>query len=269
MARFRFFFSSAQASVNPHGWTLPSSYAASKPDTKPTLIPNPAIFSNADVPRTLDLSQGVLHYPDTSHAAIHLALLQCFHRLQLGASALDVQVDEPPEYQEKTTPPSPKSASRPRKSQHWAVLVKLAVARFDAWWYNIQLVLTHAPAYANRAGSGAQIQLTKDYLPPLDVLLVWYVFMQDTSAYMAACRDREDQIPGLPSLCFPWMAVRAVIDMKSTYELPNGAKTLLLRCRINLLTSWNTLAAHQPITRKRLCPSLCTWLPRFRNMMNL
>ncbi|KAJ6785335.1 hypothetical protein PWT90_02602 [Aphanocladium album] len=226
MARFRF-FSSAQAGVDPHGWTLPSSYAASKPDTKPTLIPNPAIFSNADAPRKLDLSQGILNYPDASHAAVHLALLECFQKLRLGASALDVQVDEPPEYQEKMTPTSPKAASRPRKSQHWAVLVKLAVARFDAWWSNIHLVLTHAAAYANRAGSGAQIQLTKDYLPPLDVLLVWYAFMQDTVAYMAACRDREGQIPGLPSLCFPWMAVRAVIDMESmTYELPNGAKTL-------------------------------------------
>jgi hypothetical protein len=67
-------------------------------------------------------------------------------------------------------------------------------------------------------------QLTKEYLPPLDVLLVWYAFMQDSEAYHAACRDRERQIPRLENLCFPWSAIRDVIDMERfDFALPCAA----------------------------------------------
>lgn len=51
--------------------------------------------------------------------------------------------------------------------------------------------------------------------------------MLDSSSYATACHARENDVPGLANLCFPWKAVCAVIDMeKMVFQLPRGAQTL-------------------------------------------
>lgn len=218
------------AQVDPHDWTLPSSYTTSpsKSGGYQIPIPDPTVFSNAEIPRLSNsgLPDSTLTIPDPSHAAVHLALLECFHGLRLSATALDVPAELPPQYEEKNDNTSGSRAPA-TQSERWDVLLRLAVTRFGVWWSQIHLVLTHAAAYANRGGSKTQIQLTEPYLPPLDVLLVWYAFILDSDSYTSACRARQSEVPALPFLCFPWKAVCAVIDMETMmFELPRGAQTL-------------------------------------------
>ncbi|EEU33460.1 uncharacterized protein NECHADRAFT_98456 [Fusarium vanettenii 77-13-4] len=152
------------------------------------------VFANALIPSEPNVGnlETALAYPDVSHAAVYLALLEYFRNLWLSASALDIE------------------------------------------WTNINDVLNHAAVYAHHASDRVAVQLAKDYLPPLDVLLVWYAFMLDTDAYRAAyhaaCRDREPHVPPrIQKLCFPWPAIRDVIDIeKIQFSLPRAAQTLFL-----------------------------------------
>lgn len=220
-----------QTDVDPHYWKLPTSYSTSKPKDKPTVIPHPSIFSNAAIPTVADTNdvESILIYPDASHAAVHLALLDCFRKLWQSAEALDVEVDLPPEYNEKQTSTTAAASGPVRlpETKRWDLLIRLAITRFGVWWSKIRLVFTHASAYANHAGSKAQIQLTEGYLPPLDVLLVWYALMLDSDAYATTCQAMEDEVPGISNLCFPWMAIRKSIDMETmTFHLSKSAQNL-------------------------------------------
>lgn len=218
--------------LDPHTWTLPSSYKPAQPDGKQTIIPDPRVFSNVfSIPCETEAQsiETLLAYPDASHAAVHLALLECFRNLRAGAKALDVEVIQPPSYDE-TKSPVPASPSEPTQlpaSQKWDLLIKLAVTRFTTWWSGIELLLNHANAYSHHGGSRAALQLTKDYLPPLDILLVWYAFMLNSEAYDAACDTQGANATRLKSICFPWPAIRDIIDMdKMQLVLPRSAQKL-------------------------------------------
>ncbi|KIW34408.1 uncharacterized protein PV07_01186 [Cladophialophora immunda] len=216
-----------QAPVDPHEWRLPSVYSISKPGSRDTVIPNPRIFRNAFVPRgATDGRAGTsLVYPDISHAAVHLALLESFRGLRLTAGRLDVDVEKPAVSSEKAEPAEHPARTRLPASERWDLLIRLAVTRFTAWWTNIDRILYHATAFTHHAGGNSVVQLTKDYLPPLDVLLVWYAFMLDEDTYTAACHGRGT--PRLGELCFPWPAIRDVLDLDAmTYKLPPPAANL-------------------------------------------
>ncbi|KAI8649192.1 hypothetical protein NCS57_01455400 [Fusarium keratoplasticum] len=228
--RLRGVISGNQADVDPHCWKLPSSYSSCKPGGKQTVIPDPSIFVNAFPPTDAEVGNTatILACPDISHAAVHLALLECFRTLRLEASALQVDVHGLPAYTEKPRDdiPSTRTTGLP-ESQRWDLLIRLAVSRFAVWWTNIDHVLVHIAAYGHHAGDKVMVQLTKEYLPPLDVLLVWYAFMLDSDAYNAACRDHERRVARLEHLCFPWLAIRDVIDMdRFRFELPRTAQNL-------------------------------------------
>ncbi|KFX90733.1 hypothetical protein V490_06314 [Pseudogymnoascus sp. VKM F-3557] len=216
---------SSQADADPHSWNLLSSYSAPKPGGKQTVIPNPKIFANVFIPSEPQAGkvETILAYPQTSHTAVHLALLECFRNLRLSANALDVEVLQPPTYDQT---PRPGSAQLP-ESQRWDLLIKLAVTRFAGWWSNIGSVMNHASVYSHHGSKEVAVQLAKDYLPPLDVLLVWYAFALDSEGYDDACRNHERDIPQLRKLCFPWPAIRDVIDMdKMQFSLPRAAQNL-------------------------------------------
>jgi hypothetical protein len=165
-----------------------------------------------------------LIYPDISHAAVHLALLECFRRLRLSASRLDVEL-ETPTYSEKPSSGEHYAATKLPESERWDLLVRLAITRFMAWWMNIDRVFRHARAFTYHAGDQCVVQLTKDYLPPLDVLLIWYAFMLDEKSYTAACHSRG--IPEFAQVCFPWPALRDVLDVNTmTFKLPRAAENL-------------------------------------------
>jgi len=294
----------ADIRCDPHHWRLPSasSYTTPKPASSsttttvaatnygkkksrpPTLIPDPKVFKNAFIP--LDPEAGlstssatgtgsgsinstynddVPVYPDVSHAAVHLALLECFHGLRHSADALDFSnlqscnsqrhaqpqrsqtLPQPPIYSEKPRPLS-HVASAPVAGdpepcgqvaaigRNWDLLIQLAVDRFGTWWQSIAKVLKHAAAYTYVGHSKAAVQLGENYLPPLDVLLVWYVFMLhgDGDAYASACRDHRE-VPRLQHLCFPWEALRSAIDTNA--QVSNSPSALATAATASLTTT--------------------------------
>ncbi|KIW16158.1 hypothetical protein PV08_06209 [Exophiala spinifera] len=243
--------SGSRANVDPHEWRLPSSYsttsASGNRDKGTTVIPNPTIFRNVFVPSdpSLGLMEASLVYPDIGHAALHLALLECFRKLRLTASKLDVEVEQLAAYSEK--PPvdagaaatghhhddedaTAASPTRLPESERWDLLLRLAITRFTAWWMNVDRVLYHATAFTHHAGDKSAVQLTKDYLPPLDVLLVWYAFMLDSESYqtaMSSTRAPSSSSSKVGDICFPWPAIRDVLDLNTmTFTLPRAAENL-------------------------------------------
>ncbi|RYP57184.1 hypothetical protein DL770_010726 [Monosporascus sp. CRB-9-2] len=322
--RVRGKLSGYQADVDPHEWRLPgpSSYSSTRARTfaggsgsprssrfsfsssktnlendadnnndNTTPVPDPRIFRNAFIPGdpALAVSGGNLVYPDVSHAAVHLALIECFASLRRSSAWEELpDVDaHPPSYDDVHSDthsgahdekpgggeldgggPAENGESRSsspsttrttwtdtdESQRRWDLLVRLAVTRFGAWWANIDKMLNHAmaytpssyyqmpsfysPPYSSRShGSNrGMIQLAPDYLPPLDVLLVWYALILDPdystrSPYNAACRQHASSSPlvvtRLQHLCFPWPAIRDVIDLRTMrYELPRAAVSL-------------------------------------------
>jgi len=128
-----------QADRDPHDWPLPSSYSTSKAGGRETVIPNPTIFRNAFVPSeaTLGRTETSLVYPDISHAAVHLALLECFRRLRLSASRLDVELEKPA-YSEK-----------PRPREHYAP------TRLPESLLNLNVTVSRYPQYKTTSDSTA------------------------------------------------------------------------------------------------------------------
>ncbi|KAJ9637491.1 hypothetical protein H2204_004915 [Knufia peltigerae] len=230
-----------QANIDPHEWRLPSSYSTSgsgsrggDSTTTTTVIPNPKIFRNVFIPSdpSLGMMEGNLVYPDVGHAALHLALLECFRKLRMTASKLDVEVEQLAAYSEKADEAEEEeevnsaSPTRLPESERWDLLIRLAVTRFTVWWMNIDRVLYHATAFVHHAGDKSVVQLTKDYLPPLDVLLVWYAFMlDDNEVYTTTCSIRPSSKVG--GICFPWPAIRDALDLNTmTFTLPRAAENL-------------------------------------------
>ncbi|RYP64537.1 hypothetical protein DL771_008726 [Monosporascus sp. 5C6A] len=320
--RVRGKLSGYQADVDPHEWRLPglSSYSSAtlprrarrgsgsprssrfsfsgsitnlEGDTDhnntTTPVPDPRIFRSAFIPGdpALTVSGGNLVYPDVSHAAVHLALLECFANLRRSSAWEELpDVDaHPPSYDDVHSEahsrahdekpgdgeldgagPAEKGESGPsfpsttrttwtdddESQRRWDLLVRLAASRFGAWWANIDKTLNHAMAYtpssyyqmptsysppypfASDGNNPGIIQLAPNYLPPLDVLLVWYALILDPdystrSPYNAACRQHASPsvVSRLQHLCFPWPAIRDVIDLRTMrYELPRAAASL-------------------------------------------
>ncbi|KJZ78555.1 hypothetical protein HIM_01946 [Hirsutella minnesotensis 3608] len=183
----------------------------------------------------------LLLYPDVAHAAVHLALLECLYKLRLSANDLRVGTEHPPSYAETSTARPCSQALATPEDQSWHLLIRLAVERCSKWWSEIRSVLHHAPTYFHYARPGAAVQLSREYLPPLDVLLVWYALTLDSDAYGAICHARQDQVPGLQRICFPWPAIRDAIDLDTMRFTLQG---LLERARTGNLRSRQMGGAH-------------------------
>ncbi|RYP19171.1 hypothetical protein DL765_003486 [Monosporascus sp. GIB2] len=323
--RVRGKLSGYQADVDPHEWRLlgPSSYSSTTlprkartfaggsgsprssrfslsgsktspekdtDDNNTTPIPDPRIFRNAFIPGdpALAVLGGNLVYPDVGHAAVHLALIECFANLRRSSAWEELpDVDaHPPSYDDvhsdthsraydkelgdgeldgagsaetgETRPSSPSTtrttwADDDESQRRWDLLVRLAVTRFGAWMANIDKMLNHAMAYTpssyyqmpssysppysprSHGSNPGMIQLAPDYLPPLDVLMVWYALLlhpdySTRSPYNVACRQHASSpsvVSRLQHLCFPWPAIRDVIDLRAMrYELPRAAASL-------------------------------------------
>lgn len=221
--------------LDPHDWDLSSKEHVKKfgfsSKYPTTLIPDPAIFSDAIVP-ALKAEHGIqTKYPNPGHLAAHLGLIECFRKFQKNVfSSEQLEILDLPSYpgtagDETTT--AGDTAATLSNSRRWDTLIRLAVARFLIWFENIESVLTHAAAY-HRFGpdsNALHAAITADYLPPLDVMLVWYSYMQMPGAY------RRDNLahssPKLLEIPLPWEAVLAVMDLETfTYNLPSAAEKL-------------------------------------------
>ncbi len=194
------------------------------------MIPDPAIFRDVIVPAFDQVRNGVrLKYPNPGHLAVHLALLECFVKFkEKVTTAAELNVLDAPQYEENGKQgESPSTPETTQAVERWRTVVRLAVSRFAVWFENIESILRHATAY-HRYGSASNAHhaaITADYLPPLDVLLVWYAYMCSPSEYhndnLANGSSKLLEIP------LPWEALLNVIDMDSvTYKLRPAATRL-------------------------------------------
>ncbi|KAJ5084594.1 hypothetical protein NUU61_009173 [Penicillium alfredii] len=229
-----------------HAWVIaPQLFTPARSSEDEIQVPDPRVFLGVAAPPCYfavvapsisDILRARLLYPVPSQLAVHLCLVECFLRLReevLGAGN-DGQVDRDPprEYgkeREKKTEKEEqegKTSNQSHLSPHhkWDLFVKTAVTRFDRWWLKINNIIQHAKIYTGSTPSPILTTLSKDYLPPLDVLLVWYSYMLQPS-YARDCEEHEK--PNALKLAFPWSSLHGVIDPKTLeYKLPSAAKTL-------------------------------------------
>lgn len=224
--------------LEPHDWDLSSrehvrKFAISSKYPK-TVIPDRAIFSDAIVPALKSAEYGIqTRYPNPGHVAAHLGLIECFREFQKNVfTSEQLEILDLPSYpgtigNDGATAPTEDATASTSNTQRWDTVIRLAVARFQIWFENIESIVTHAAAY-HRFGpdsNALHAAITADYLPPLDVILVWYVYMQMPGAY------RRDNLahssPKLLEIPLPWEAILAVMDLDSfTYNLPPAAEKL-------------------------------------------
>ncbi|KAJ3496464.1 hypothetical protein NLG97_g2637 [Lecanicillium saksenae] len=211
--------------VDPHQWNCEwSPKDAQRPSSNAVVtIPRPAIFLVGAQ------AHPSMRYTSVSHCAAHLVLVECFQNLLRSARQLSISANCPPDYDRNPAHTHRKSLDVDADESFASdLLLRLAISRFHCWWLNISRVLTHSKAYSTQNDHHlGLIQLSKDYLPPLDVLLVWYAFMLDNDAYMAACASRHDVSHSLDMLAYPLMAILEAVDLdKMTFQLPQSAAIL-------------------------------------------
>ncbi|KJJ33637.1 hypothetical protein AFLA70_48g003990 [Aspergillus flavus AF70] len=147
------------------------------------------------------------------------------------------------------TRPTAATADMARTSQirKWELFVKAAVGRFDIWWQNIDKIIRHAKAYNIPAVAQQDTStLSKNYLPPLDVLLAWYSYILHPS-YSSDCETFGKKTAF--TLCFPWHALYEVIDRKTlVYNLPTAAANMFKTMSSQSVDLITCLASPPPYT---------------------
>jgi hypothetical protein len=224
--------SASAADLDPHLWDLSFSptWTASAASKHPkTVIPEPSIFRNLMTPSLENAEQGSLRgYPNPGHLAANLALIECFLKFKDAVTTsrkLDI-LDAPTYSNPQAAEKSATALDVAQATQRWNTVVGLATSRFQVWFENIESLLRHAAAY-HRYGPNSNAHhaaMTANYLPPLDVLMVWYAYMNHPSSY------RDDNLAHAPKLLeipMPWEAILAVIDVDTcTYKPPAAAEKL-------------------------------------------
>ena len=231
--RFRSFNALANPH-NPHEWKLPHRFpTATDIDSQPQ-IPDITIFR--------DLSSEKSSQQAISEIAVHLCLLECFHKFKqdvIHSEALGVafqglvnteeeQVIGGNEKDEEKQGDFDQKGHKSRDYEQgkWNLVVRIAVARFEAWWQKIEGILFHAAAYASCPQNGRHVSFTKDYLPPLDVLMVWYSYILDTPK-PDIDGDQHSKHKPFTTLVLPWRAIYRTIDRETfAYNLSKPAQNI-------------------------------------------
>ncbi|KAG9504918.1 hypothetical protein J7337_004899 [Fusarium musae] len=199
---------------NPNG--LPYELAV-KPEDVP-IIPDPGIFKfttpisvDHEPSRrrmTLDLA-----LPTLSECAAHLEFLETLFILRqkiLVSTELDEAMQIKPIRETKTGYQGDEKTLKDdklweRRQAKWPRFVELATVRFLAW--------------RDHFNKSSAREITRDNLPPLDVLMVWHSFLLNPRLFFNTC-SREP----LFSVKFPWKHIHHAIDNTEwTFALPPAA----------------------------------------------
>ncbi|KIW67520.1 hypothetical protein PV04_06764 [Phialophora macrospora] len=225
--------SASASDFDPHLWDLipfsPTWTASASSKHPKTVIPEPSTFRNLMTPSLENAEQGSLRgYPNPGHLAANLALIECFLKFKDAVTTsrkLDI-LDAPTYSNSQAAEKSGTAPEVAQATQRWNTVIGLAISRFQVWFENIESLLRHAAAY-HRYGPNSNAHhaaMTANYLPPLDVLMVWYAYMNHPCSYRA---DNLAHAPKLLEIPMPWEAILAVIDVDTcTYKPPPAAEKL-------------------------------------------
>lgn len=213
-------YRSKETEVHPHSWTLPD---ISKPsrrlktrssDSLPSVPPN-TIYRDVAIPYSLTRNSTAPptfeQYPSPGHVAAHLLLIECVHELR---SSLERTDDDD------------NASDQAILESSWSTYLQTAIKRFKLWITRIESVLRHSATF-NRYGTGSHLHgaFTVNYLPPLDVLIVWYCYLQNPPAYERLIASNDFRM--LSQICFPWHTLTEAIDSNTLqYRVSSAAETL-------------------------------------------
>ncbi|RMY10033.1 hypothetical protein D0868_03919 [Hortaea werneckii] len=229
--------------------------------------PDPtAGFSNLSLDNEVEKN----NFPTSDDTIAHLKLLECFYRLRqtigstdglfgisnglLTGPGIDASEAEQSESLSKLA------------EKRWAIYVSRAVDRFDIWIRNVipDQRMTNLD-WMEKGGPQAvlyqpqsPLDLSKDNLPPVDVLMVWHAYMLNPRAYLEDCL-RNGRMR-LWHTKFPWKAVDQCVDCESFAYEPGG----------HSVDAWSVMTgdlgwSNLELGKKRVCCphcgglNLCDW----------
>lgn len=214
--------------VHPHDWDIRQSSLKrlrSRSSNDSPSVPSPLIFKDVAIPYSLTGNSTAPptfeQYPAPGHVAAHLLLVECFHKLKSeveSSPVLDLDLQARNRRLNIRVPPS--------KSSAWTSYLNLAIQRFRLWITKVESVIRHSAVF-NRYGTGSHLHgaFTENYLPPLDVLFVWYSYLQCPASYERLLASNDFKL--LSQICFPWHILPTAIDQNTLeYNFPPAAQTL-------------------------------------------
>ncbi|KAL2022442.1 hypothetical protein VTK56DRAFT_5271 [Thermocarpiscus australiensis] len=202
-------------------------------------IPGPKLFASLTHTTQGDADADL---PTVGECAVHLELLEAFHKLRLDvirSSDLDttfgVKIEKKTVYRSTRVSGTRKRVMKAvqlrdttwptRRRQKWAYFLDIAVGRFKVWMKKVDEDLKerpYAPEWHKRLLC----------LPPLDVLMVWHAFLLNPHDYAQACHRHN--LASVSRLPFPWKEVHAAINSKDwTYTQP-GISALWTKGHVNM-----------------------------------
>lgn len=176
-------------SADPHEWQFLDTFGGlfAKNHSK-TQIPHPNVFRDAISSFKSDSVDGLqptTSLPTAGHLAAYLCLCECFYNLEEQANKFN-----------QFAPPSIDGSSTPGRD----LLLQLAIDRFLQWKNNLHVLSNHAAFYGRQSSTNTGL-LSKNHLPPLDVLFVWIAWLSTTSSSH--------------NTAIPWEPILEAIDLDS------------------------------------------------------
>lgn len=217
-----------QDEPHPHDWDFreptskrPQTRFHSRSSNELPTVPSPSIFRDVAIPYSLAHSctapPTFEQYPAPGHVASHLLLVECFHNFK-------AQIELTSTFSAASTPPIQSSLSSGQGI--WSSYLPVAIKRFKLWITKIEAVIRHSAVF-NRYGTGSHLQgaFTENYLPPLDVLFIWYCYLQSPSSYERLIASNGFRL--LSHICFPWHVFPTAIDQNTLeYRSSLAARSL-------------------------------------------
>lgn len=180
-------------------------------------IPSPSLFNFDYDYKYSDGTVGAQRLPGVSSCAAHLELLEVFYVLRqriLASTAIDEAMGIAPIRVTKTgtlgdTKVLKDETLWDRRQDKWTKFVEFAAVRFLAW----RETLKESAAFMS-AEDDTLFDL--DFLPPLDVVMVWHSFMLNPLLLFKHCKGEPIMRVGMP-----WELVHDAID-NNTWDLKQG-----------------------------------------------
>lgn len=208
------------------------------PNGSPPTIPSQEIFNslyeqeddNADDANSIETK---IHLPSTAQCAVHLEFLTVLWTLRqriLRSEELDAVFDIKPIHKyvdRKGVQTKLKDDTLwDRRQIKWVTFVRIAVARFLAWWEKV-------PEIVGARKGLHSYEITKDTLPPLgeqnllradyiqianiwlDVLMVWHSFLLNPWFFRRSCNAGKKV---LYHIDFPWASIVCWSSMEPIHQ---------------------------------------------------
>lgn len=217
-----------ETGTHPHDWKVPnlsSRRTRSRSSSDYPLVPSRSIFRDVAIPYSLTSNSTAPptlgQYPAPGHVAAHLLVLECFDKLKQ-------EVESSSELSASFQARNQRLRGRRQtlKISTWTLYLELAIERFALWITRVESVIRHAAVF-NRYGTGSHLHgaFTEHYLPPIDVLLIWYSYLQSPTAYERLIASNEFRL--LSQICFPWHIIPTSINQHTLeYNFSHAAGTL-------------------------------------------